>query len=75
MLTALYSGKKSARWQVITEVNVVVSSNFPNPQVYLDVIKGYWPQNVINTAINPFWLTHVKYKETESTVAPQGGQQ
>lgn len=52
MLTALYSGKQSARWQEITEVNVEASSNFLNPQVYLDVIKRYRPQNVINTVIH-----------------------
>lgn len=43
MLTALCSGKQSARWQEITEFPAVQSGNFLNPRVYLDGIKSYRP--------------------------------
>lgn len=49
ILTALCSGKQSARWQEITEFTAVASGNFLNCQVYLDGIKAYRPQKEINS--------------------------
>lgn len=48
MLTALCSGKQSARWQEINEFPVVQSGNFLNPWVYLDG-KAYRPQKEFNS--------------------------
>lgn len=49
MLTALCSGKQSARWQEITEFTIVASGNFLNPQVFSNRFKTYRPQNEINS--------------------------